>query len=132
MGYLRQEEGGGGVRPGTESELAEMLRQANAPLAVRGGGTRAIGASAAGSVLETGGLSGISLYEPGALTLVAGAGTPLAEVQAALAAEGQHLAFEVPDMAGLLGARAPRPSGGWLRPMPRVRAGSRPGPVATA
>ncbi len=56
------------MRPGNESELAEALRQANGPLQVRGGGTRGFGRSAAGEVLETGGLSGISLYEPGALT----------------------------------------------------------------
>src|SRR5690606_20834257 len=67
-----------------------------------GGGTRSLGAPA-GDVLETGGLSGITLYEPGALTLVARAGTPVAEVEAALAAEGQRLAFEVPDVRGLLG-----------------------------
>jgi glycolate oxidase FAD binding subunit len=91
-----------GMRPGNESELAEALRQANGPLKVRGGGTRGFGRSTAGTVLQTGGLSGISLYEPGALTIVAGAGTPLAEVQAALAAEGQHLPFEVPDMTGLM------------------------------
>ncbi len=63
-------------------------------------------------VLETGGLSGISLYEPGALTIVAGAGTPLAEVQAALAGEGQHLPFEVPDMGGLLGRAGASTIGG--------------------
>lgn len=91
-----------GKRPVDEAELADLVRGAKGPLAVRGGGTRAIGV-ADGAVLETGGLSGISLYEPGALTLVAGAGTPLAQVEAALAAEGQRLPFEVPDMRGLLG-----------------------------
>ena len=121
------------MRPGNESELAEALRQANGPLLVRGGGTRGFGRSAAGEVLETGGLSGIALYEPGALTLVAGAGTPLAEVEAVLAAERQRLAFEVPDMRGLLG-RSGRLDhrAGWWRPMPRARAGCRRGPAATA
>jgi glycolate oxidase FAD binding subunit len=47
-------------------------------------------------------LTGITLYEPGALTLVARAGTPLAAIDAVLAAERQRLAFEVPDMRGLL------------------------------
>lgn len=93
---------GMGMRPGTEAELAEMLRAAQGPVVVRGGGTRALGACV-GDVLETGGLSGIVLYEPGALTLVAQAGTPVAQVEAALAAEGQRLAFEVPDMRALLG-----------------------------
>ncbi len=89
------------MRPESEAELAEMIRAATGPLRIIGGGTRTIG-SAAGEALETGGLAGISVYEPGALTLVAGAGTPLAEVEAALAAEGQRLPFEVPDLRELL------------------------------
>ncbi len=89
------------MRPETEAEVGEAVRGARR-LEIRGGGTRRIGA-AAGEVLETGGLRGITLYEPGALTLVVRAGMPLAEVEAALAAEGQRLAFEVPDLRGLLG-----------------------------
>ncbi len=89
------------MRPETEEELAEAIRGAAGPLAVRGGGTRAI--AVAGEELSLAGMSGISLYEPGALTLVAGAGTPLAEVEAALAAEGQRLAFEPMDHRGLMG-----------------------------
>jgi glycolate oxidase FAD binding subunit len=90
------------MQPQSEEEVAEMLRGAKAPLAVRGGGTRALEAPA-GEVLETAGLAGITLYEPGALTLAARAGTPLAAVEAALAAEGQRLAFEPPDMRALYG-----------------------------
>jgi len=89
------------MRPETEGELAEAIRGATGPLAVRGGGTRGI--AVAGEALSLAGLSGITLYEPGALTLVAGAGTPLAEVEAALAAEGQRLAFEPMDHRGLMG-----------------------------
>ena len=100
---------------------------------MRGGGTRGVGLPAAGTVLETGGLSGISLYEPGALTIVAGAGTPLAEVQAALAGEGQHLPFEVPDMTRAAGAERGldhrRRGGGQCL---AARAGCRRGPAATA
>jgi glycolate oxidase FAD binding subunit len=55
-----------------------------------------------GEVLETGGLSGVQLYEPGALTLVVRAGTPLAKVEATLAVERQRLAFEPPDLRTLL------------------------------
>lgn len=90
------------LRPGSEAELAEALRTTEAPLAIRGGGTRPVGAPTNARVLETGGLSGIRLYEPGALTLVAGAGTPLSEVEAAVAAEGQRLPFEPPDWSALL------------------------------
>ncbi len=88
------------MRPGTEAELSEVIRAAVAPLSVQGGGTR--GRQVDGPRLETAALSGIRLYEPGALTLVVGAGTPVAEIEAALAAEGQRLAFEVPDLRGLL------------------------------
>ncbi|WP_028029258.1 FAD-binding protein [Gemmobacter nectariphilus] len=99
------------MRPETESEMAEAVRGAAGPLVVRGGGTRGLGAPA-GEVLETGGLSGVTLYEPGALTLVARAGTPLVEIEALLAAEGQRLAFEVPDMRGLLGRQGHSTIGG--------------------
>ena len=89
------------MRPETEAELADLVRAAPGPLVVRGGGTRALGVCA-GDVLETGGVAGITLYEPGALTLVARAGTPLVAIDAALAAEGQRLAFEPPDLRALL------------------------------
>ena len=87
------------LRPGTEAELADAIRAAHADrrtLEVRGGGTRAGlgGPVEADETLETGGLAGITLHEPGALTLVVRAGTPLAEVNAALEAENQMLPFE--------------------------------------
>jgi len=99
------------MRPADETELAEAVRGATGPLALRGGGTRGI-ACVAGEVLETGGIAGIRLYEPGALTLVAAAGTPLAEVEAALAGERQRLAFEVPDLRALLGREGASTLGG--------------------
>ncbi len=99
------------MRPETEEELAQIVADALGPLAIRGGGTRAVGV-ATGEVLSTAGLSGITLYEPGALTLVARAGTPLAEVEAALAAEGQALAFEPMDHRGLLGTQGVPTLGG--------------------
>ncbi|MFN7003769.1 MAG: FAD-binding protein [Roseinatronobacter sp.] len=91
------------MRPASEAELSDMIRAAKGPLRVVGGGTRAIGRPVIGEILETGGLSGIILYEPGALTLVVQAGTPLAEVEAALAVEGQRLPFEPMDLRALLG-----------------------------
>jgi glycolate oxidase FAD binding subunit len=101
------------MRPASEAELSEMVRAAKGPLVVRGGGTRSVGRPGLGEVLETGGLSGITLYEPGALTLVARAGTPLAQVEAALAAENQRLPFEPADMRALLG-RAGEPTLGGM------------------
>jgi glycolate oxidase FAD binding subunit len=47
-------------------------------------------------VLETGALHGIVDYEPTELVLTARAGTPLAEIERALAERGQMLAFEPP------------------------------------
>lgn len=97
-----------------EDELAGAIRDARGPFRIRGGGTRDIGRPMAGEVLEVSGLSGIRLHEPGALTLVAGAGTPLAEVEAALAAEGQRLAFEPADWRGLLGTEGEPTLGGMV------------------
>lgn len=99
------------MRPVIEAELAEAVAGASGPLLVRGGGTRTLG-NAVGEVLETGGLSGVELYEPGALTLVVRAGTPLAEVERVLAGERQRLAFEVPDLRGLLGREGVSTIGG--------------------
>jgi glycolate oxidase FAD binding subunit len=106
-----RQEKGKQMRPANEAELAEVVRGADGPLCITGGGTRAIGRRT-GMALDTSALSGISLYEPGALTLVAGAGTPLVEVEAALAAEGQRLPFEVPDLRALLGREGVSTLGG--------------------
>ncbi|WP_424969614.1 FAD-binding protein [Dinoroseobacter sp. S76] len=91
------------LAPTSEADLAGMIAAAEAPLRVRGGGTRPIGKPVAGEVMSTAALSGIGLYEPGALTIVAQAGTPVAEIEAALAAERQRLPFEPMDHRGLLG-----------------------------
>ncbi|MBV7395132.1 FAD-binding protein [Mameliella sediminis] len=100
------------MRPQTEAELAGILRDGSEAFHIRGGGSRAVGVTGAAQVLETGGMSGISLYEPGALTLVARAGTPLTEIETALAAEGQRLAFEPMDHRGLLGTTGEPTIGG--------------------
>ncbi len=101
--------------PASETELAEIVRDAAAArraLAIRGGGTRGLGGAVAGEPLSTAGLTGIALYEPGALTMVVRAGTPLAEVEAALAAEGQRLPFEPWDARPLTGANGAPTVGG--------------------
>ena len=98
------------LRPESEAALAEIVRGANSPLSVRGGGTRHV--AGPGEPLTVAGLSGISLYEPGALTLVARAGTPIEEVEAALAAEGQALPFEPMDHRPLLGSQGTPTIGG--------------------
>ena len=94
----------------SESQLVEAVRGARAPLRIVGGGTRPVGALA-GEPLQVA-ISGISLYEPGALTLIAGAGTPLAEIEAAVAAEGQRLPVEPARWGALLGASGESTIGG--------------------
>jgi glycolate oxidase FAD binding subunit len=100
------------IAPTSEADLAEAVASANGPLRLRGGGTRDIGRPVAGEVLSVAGLSGIELYEPGALTIVAKAGTPLAEIEAALTAEKQRLPFEPMDHRGLLGTTGTPTIGG--------------------
>jgi glycolate oxidase FAD binding subunit len=100
------------MRPVNESELADAVRDARGPFVICGGGTRRIGRAGVGEVLETAGLSGIDLYEPGGLTLVAKAGTPLAEIEAALLAQRQRFAFEIPDLRALLGRTGESTIGG--------------------
>jgi glycolate oxidase FAD binding subunit len=53
-------------------------------------------------MLDLSQLSGIRDYQPSELVLTAAAATPLADIEAALAAAGQMLAFEPPDWAALL------------------------------
>ncbi len=88
------------MRPESEAELAEIIRAAKGPVSPIGGGTRLQPGEGAGLRLDMSALRGITLYEPEALTLVVRAGTPLSAVTAALAAEGQMLAFEPDPRAG--------------------------------
>ena len=66
-------------------------------LRIRGGGSKDFYAQALeGELLDTTALAGIVSYEPSELVITAGAGTPLLELQALLAAHGQCLPFEPP------------------------------------
>lgn len=78
-------------------DRVRAARDAGTTLAIRGAGTKAFyGEAIFGETLDTRELSGISSYEPSELVLTARAGTPLADVEAALAERGQCLAFEPP------------------------------------
>ncbi|MDF1721197.1 MAG: glycolate oxidase subunit GlcE [Minwuia sp.] len=90
-------------KPASEEHLAEVVAFAVAaqqPLELIGRGSkRGFGrATQAAGQLDLSGFSGISMYEPDELVMTAGPATPLAEIEAALAAENQELAFEPPHM----------------------------------
>ena len=71
------------------------------------GSKRAIGRAAQwDATLDLSALSGVTLYEPEELVLSAKAGTPLAEIEALVAASRQELAFEPMDHAAVLGVTA--------------------------
>jgi len=92
------------LRPTTIDELCEAITRGG-PLLLRGGGSKdAIGAPAPDAkVLDMRGFTGVVDYDPPELVLTVRAGTPLAEVQALVASEGQMLAFDPFDHAALLG-----------------------------
>ncbi len=89
------------------------------PLRLVGGGSKdALAQALSGARLDLSGHRGILDYAPSELVMTARAGTPLAQIEAALARSGQRLAFEPPIMspastlggvvaAGLSGARRP-------------------------
>jgi glycolate oxidase FAD binding subunit len=110
------------------ADFAERIRAAAAasrPLRLRGSGSKDFyGGEPSGEILDTRAHAGIVSYEPTELVVTARCGTPLAELEAALAASGQMLAFEPPHFgagatlggcvaAGLSGPR--RASAGALR-----------------
>jgi glycolate oxidase FAD binding subunit len=111
----------------TLAALQDHIRSAaerGAPLRLRGGGSKDFyGNEPRGEVLDTRGYCGIVDYEPSELVVTARCGTPLAEVERALAARGQWLPFEPPHFgaatfggcvaAGLSGPR--RAASGALR-----------------
>ena len=86
------------MRPSSTEELAEIVAAAAASgrkLEIVGGGTRAeIGAPREVERLDMTGFSGVIDYDPAELVLTAGAGTPLAEIEALIASKNQMLAFE--------------------------------------
>jgi glycolate oxidase FAD binding subunit len=84
----------------TLDDIVAAIRVAHdghAPLRIRGAGSKDFyGGMLAGDVLDVEGYRGIVTYEPTELYITARCGTPLAEIDAALAEKGQMLAFEPP------------------------------------
>src|SRR5580693_8680147 len=99
------------LKPRDAKEVEEAIGWAlsgGKALEVVGHGTkRAIGRAAQwDATLDLSGLTGVTLYEPEELVLSARAGTPLAEIEALVAASKQELAFEPMDYGPLLGTAA--------------------------
>ncbi|HSK39155.1 MAG TPA: glycolate oxidase subunit GlcE [Arenibaculum sp.] len=99
------------MKPGDAAQVLDAVRWAAAeeqPLELVGAASkRGLGRPVqATHTLDLSALSGITLYEPEELVLSARAGTPLAEIEAALAERRQQLAFEPADWGPLLGAPA--------------------------
>jgi glycolate oxidase FAD binding subunit len=82
------------------ASIAAQVRAAaaaGAPLRIRGGGSKDFyGQSLQGEVLDMRALAGVVSYEPSELVVTVRAGTPLAELEALLASQGQCLPFEPP------------------------------------
>ena len=91
------------------SGMTEALRERvlaaavdKTPLRIRGGGSKDFyGNPPIGELLDTTGHAGIVAYEPTELVVTVRCGTRLAELEAALEAQGQMLAFEPPHFSTL-------------------------------
>jgi len=104
-------------RPADETQLSELI--ANCSVRgetlelMSGGSKRGYGRPLRTMhTLDLSGFAGIRLYEPEELVLTAGAATDLGEIERALAAAHQHLAFEPPDWRHFWGSNAPPTLGG--------------------
>jgi glycolate oxidase FAD binding subunit len=94
--------------------VADAIRTRE-PLLVQGNGTKSglMRPVRAAHTVSTAGLSGITLYAPKELIISAKAGTPLAEIEAALTEAGQYMIAEPPDLSALLGGNGnPQTLGG--------------------
>ena len=105
--------------PTNTEALAAAIAAAHAagePLAIRGNGSKdgLLRPVQAARTVSASGLAGISLYSPQELILTAGAGTTVADVAAAVAAKGQHIISEPPDLSSLYGSTSAPTLGGMV------------------
>lgn len=105
--------------PATEEALAAEIARAHAarePLGIEGRGTKRamLRPVQAARTLSTRNLTGIVLYRPTELMIRARAGTPIPEIEAALAENNQQIIAEPPDLAALFGASEAATLGGMV------------------
>jgi len=105
------------LAPPDEAGIAAAVLAAAAAgeaLAIEGNGSKAglLRPVQAARGISTRGLTGITLYKPAELVLSARAGTPIPEIEAALAEHGQHLIAEPPDTRAVFGGDRPATLGG--------------------
>jgi glycolate oxidase FAD binding subunit len=105
------------LAPSDEAGIVAAVAEAHAtgtPLEILGAGSkramlRPVQAARGLSVVAH---AGITLYSPQELVLSARAGTRLAEIAAAVAARGQHIISEPPDLSALFDSDVPQTLGG--------------------
>ena len=107
------------VAPPDEAGVGAAVHDAmssRTPIEIRGGGTRSgLGRpTQAARTVSTANLTGVTLLEPAELVVSALAGTPVSQVEAALADAGQRLAFEPFDHRPLYGGNSAEPTIGGL------------------
>jgi glycolate oxidase FAD binding subunit len=103
------------MKPKSETELADLVREATAPFEIIGAGTkRGIGYSVPGTVLDLSAFRAVLAYEPDELILDVGAGARLSDVEKLLAKSNQYFAFEPPDYSKLLGTSHSGTMGGMV------------------
>jgi len=97
------------LRPSDAEEVRDLIASALARETLleltAGGSKRGLGRPVEAAVqLDLSALAGVTMYEPEELVLTARPATPMADIEALLLQRGQMLAFEPPDLRGLLGA----------------------------
>lgn len=107
------------IAPSDEAGVAEAVRAAHAarePLSIEGRGTKRamLRPVQAARTLSTRGLTGITLYRPTELVISARAGTPIPEIEAALAEHNQQLIAEPPELRALFGVEEAATLGGMV------------------
>lgn len=103
--------------PRSEAEAAEIVRShhgSKLPLKLAGGNTRSLMGNLvqADHCLRSTSLTGIVTYDPAEMVMSARAGTPVREIEAALAENSQMLAFEPMDHRAVMGTSGEPTIGG--------------------